>query len=105
MSTEPTASARDLASEVVETFDELEDFLERLNYDLGQDKAVLVTSTGLLHFAFCTDPDAIWCLETGSPAERIEELVIGEGGEQYVPLRLESVRLLAPYTVLHEVSS
>lgn len=91
-----------LASKAVKTFDELERFLDSLNYDLGRDTAVVVPRDGQLYFAFCTDPMAQWFLETGSPEERIEEPIIGEGGEEYRPLNLEWVRALGPYTVLHE---
>lgn len=91
-----------LASKTIETFDELGRFLDNLNYDLGQDAAVVVPRDGQLYFAFCTDPTARWYLETGWPEERIEEAVIGEGGEEYRPLSLEWIRALGPYTVLHK---
>ena len=91
-----------LASKAIVTFAELERFLESLNYDLGKDAAVVVPRDGQLYFAFCTEPMARWYLESGSPEERIEEPIIGEGGEQYQPLDLEWVRSLGPYTVLHE---
>ena len=90
-----------LASKVIVTFDELERFLDSLNYDLGQDTAVVVPRDGQLYFAFCTEPIARWHLESGSPEERIEEPMTGDG-YRYSPLELEWVRSIGPYTVLHE---
>lgn len=91
-----------LASNAIETFDELERFLESLNYDLGKDAAVVVPRDGQLYFAFCTEPIARWHLESGSPEERIDEPVTG-AGYRYSPLELEWVRSIGPYTVLYEL--
>lgn len=86
----------------IETLDELRDYLQDLNYEEGIDHTALTAgSEKALFFAFCTDPDGEWFLETGDPRERFEE----EGEEYvYVPLSLDHLTNMGPFTILHEPS-
>jgi hypothetical protein len=89
----------------IETFEELEDYLQDLNYEHGQDAAAIRTGGqgNRLYFAFCTDPDGEWFLETGDPRERLFD----EEGDYpiYVPLSLGHIRTMGPYTLFHEAAS
>lgn len=76
------------------TFPEFRDALDALNYESGIDATCVTTGNGsTLWFAYCTDPDGIWFLETGDPAERIID-------DCYDPLTLDAVSDRGPWTIL-----
>jgi hypothetical protein len=82
----------------IETFGQLEEYLQDLNYEHGQDATALTTNAGTLFMAYCTDPDGAWFVETGDPRERIEE----EDGEPfYNPVGLDWLQGMEPFTILH----
>jgi hypothetical protein len=86
---------------VINTFEELSDYLQDLNYENGQDSTALTTHDGALFFVFCTDPDGAWVLETGDPTERFEE----EGDSfVYVPLELDFIQNRSPFTLLYKAA-
>lgn len=84
---------------VKQTYQELESFLQDLNYDHGQGNAAIAVD-GILYAAFCTDPDGSWILETGDPRERAE-YPEGEDEAIYTPLQLDHIKNCAGYVVMH----
>lgn len=86
---------------VIDTFEELSDYLQELNYEHGQDATALTTHDGTLFFAFCTDPDGAWCLETGDPTERFEE---EDESFVYVPVELDFLRERGPFTINYKAA-
>lgn len=76
------------------TFPEFRDALDALNYEAGADATCVTTGNGAaLWFAYCTDPDGIWFLETGDPTQRIID-------DCYDPLPLDTVIDHGPWTIL-----
>lgn len=76
------------------TFPEFRDALNDLNHESGVDATCVTTGNGsALWFAYCTDPDGTWFLETGDPSERVID-------DCYDPLGLDAVRALGPWTIL-----
>jgi hypothetical protein len=92
-----TTAEETFSATTLDTFEELEHYLQDLNYEHGIDHAGVIAE-GIMYSTFCTDPDGAWILETGDPAERMED----EGGELiYTPLQLPHIKNACPYTVLH----
>lgn len=82
--------------------DELEDYLQDLNYEHGQGETALTIRSGELFFAYCTDPDGEWFIESTDPRERMEE---DEDGIFYNRLTLSTLRNCGPFTILHEAAA
>ncbi|MCC3292949.1 hypothetical protein [Arthrobacter sp. zg-Y1110] len=77
------------------TFVDLRDGLDELNYELGIDATGITTGSGTAFwFAYCTDPDGLWCVESGHPGERLAD----DGC--YDTLPLDTVRGMGPWTIL-----
>lgn len=88
-----------LAPIVIDTFEQLEEYLQDLNYEHGQDTTALTTREGHLIMTYCTDPDGEWFLEPGDPRERMEE---GGDGYFYNRMELGFIQGAGPYTILHK---
>lgn len=83
----------------IDAFDELEDYLQDLNYEHGQDTTAIL-ARGVLFFVYCTDPDGEWFIEASDPRERMEE---DDDGPFYARQNLDHLRdLRGPYTILRE---
>lgn len=78
----------------INRFTELREALDHLNYDLGASSTAITSDEGRsFWFAFCTDPDGHWCLESGDPRERMTD-------SGYEALPVEAIAARGPWRIL-----
>jgi hypothetical protein len=86
-----------VAAAFIDSYDDLCDHLQHLNYDAGVDVAIVITRDNSTWMAYSTDPDGEWCIEIGDPRERINTR---HGDYGYEAVGLDWIEQRGPFRVI-----